>query len=258
MVGQHNHWKDAWPNRISALVVTLLLVNSDNASAQDLHTEFQASGIVPYGYVPPSSTAAFATWPTLNELIAKSTRLITLVASLPPSSNTIAPYLLDEFTFVFENPYDVTSLSNFSCTPDRPPAVRGDIKSAVASGRLPLMNHFLYQQQAFGIELPDVSNITKTNAQRGPVGNLGDTAKACQTLYGKPPTFILVDFFDQGPAIDTVDSLNGIIPVGRVRATATGLQMSTSTSGSGRHNLRDVLTRCSSGLIVVGIIFVML
>lgn len=207
-------------------MVTLLLVNADNASAQDLHAQFNAAKITSYAYTPPQTTATIATWPTLEELIAKSTRLITFVASLDSATNTVAPYLLDEFSFVFENPFDVLSLSGFSCLPDRPTSVKGATQAAIQSGRLPLMNHFLSTKQAFGVEVPDLSNITTTNAQTGPVGNLGDAATECKLLYGKAPTFILVDFFDQGSAIKTVDSLNSITAVGRT--TPSVISASTS------------------------------
>ena len=83
------------------------------------------------------------------------------------------------------------------------------------------MNHFLYSEQAFGIQIPNVAAVNATNAPEGGVGNLGSAATNCKSVYGKAPTFILVDFFDQGPAIQTVDTLNGVTaPVGRVQPQA--------------------------------------
>ena len=198
-------WMDGNPNE----VVTILLVNSDNASAEDLNSEFEAANITSYGYKPPSATAALATWPTLQEMISNDTRLVTFVASLDASTNTVAPYLLNEFTFVFENPYNVTSLSNFSCVADRPPSVSGQTALAISSGRLPLMNHFLYESGGFGIEIPDTANISTTNGKTG-VGSLGAAASDCSAAYGKAPAFLLVDFFDEGSTISVVNSLNGI------------------------------------------------
>lgn len=235
-------------------------MNSDNASAADLQAEFAAADIIRYAYTPPSRTAPITTWPTLQDLIDKSTRLITFVSSLDPNANTVAPYLLDEFTFVFENPFEVTSLSGFSCIPDRPSAVKGDTSAAVKSGRLPLMNHFKGVEQAFGTT-PDVSSITTTNAPSGPVGNLGDAAAECRTLYGKPPTFILVDFFNQGPAIETVDKLNNITAVGRSTLPATPLQ-APNGGGRGRSSeISSLLTRwngCLGMMFVVAISFALL
>lgn len=235
-------------------------MNADNASAENLHAEFQAANIVSYAYVPPSTTSAITTWPTLQDLISQSKRLVVFVASLSSSTNTAAPYLLDEFVFVFENPFAVTSLSNFSCVPDRPTAVKGNINSAVQSGRLPLMNHFLYSTQAFGIQVPDHDNITITNAQAGAVGNLGDTSTQCRTIYGRAPTFILVDFFEQGSAISTVDSLNGITAVGRTPVAA--IKMTATSSSPGKmEGLRQLLTSwpgCIGFLFVIGTSFSLL
>ena len=235
------------------VVVTILLVNSDNASAADLQAEFAAADIVRYAYTPPSTTAPITTWPTLQNLIDKSTRLITFVSSLDPATNTVAPYLLDEFTFVFENPFEVTSLSDFSCIPDRPTSVKGDASAAVKSGRLPLVNHFKGAQQGFGIIIPDFFNISITNAPSGPVGNLGDAATECQTLYGKAPTYILVDFFDQGSAIQTVDRLNNITPVGRSNVPATPLQAPSGSSRGISQEMSGFLTRWNGCL---GLIFI--
>lgn len=212
--------------------MTILLVNSGQASAQDLNEQFKAAGIVQYTYTPPSTRTALATWPTLQEMISASTRLVTFVASLDPASNTVAPYLLDEFTFVFENPFDVTSASNFSCTVDRPASLQGNTISAIQSGRLPLMNHFLDTAEGFGIEIPNIGAINNTNAPSGAAGNLGTTASNCSSIYGKAPTFILVDFFDQGPAISTIDTLNGVIAVGRINPTSAKVVTSATSDGS--------------------------
>ncbi|KAL9583608.1 MAG: hypothetical protein Q9212_002604 [Teloschistes hypoglaucus] len=202
-----------WLDRNPYDVVTLLLVNSDNAAASDLDGEFEAAAIKPYAYTMASNVAPPSSWPTLNELILSRKRLVTFVADIVATDTT--SYLLNEFTFVFENPYSVTSLSNFSCTPERPLLVQGHTSTAIQSGRLPLVNHFLDIQTSFGLQVPDLDDISITNALSGLVGNLGDAAAECTAVYGKPPTFLLVDFFDQGSAIGTVDKLNGITPVGR-------------------------------------------
>lgn len=219
-------WMDKNPND----VVTILLVNSDDAAASDLKGEFDSANISSYAYTPPSTSTAIQTWPTLNDLIKNNTRLVTFVASLDPASNTVAPYLLDEFTFVWENPYLVTDPTNFTCVPDRPTDVKGETQAAISSGRLSLMNHFLDTNEAFGIQAPDSGNASRTNGPSGKgVGNLGDAAENCTSVWGKPPNFILVDFFDQGPALATVDKINGITATGRTTLPAA----KTSTSGAG-------------------------
>ncbi|EAW10439.1 uncharacterized protein ACLA_049110 [Aspergillus clavatus NRRL 1] len=240
------NWLDANPND----VVTILLVNSDNASASQLNSEFVAAGIVDYAYTP-SSTSAPSSWPTLQTLINNKTRLMVFVASL--SSNTGAPYLMDEFSYIWENPYDVTSPSNFSCNPDRPSSVKNDISAAVTSNRLPLMNHFLYSTTILDIQYPNSSYVATTNAPSGGTGNLGDAATKCKQAYGRQPAFILVDFFDKGPAIDTVDKLNGVSsPVGRKDLKSSSSNGSTQTSSASTYSnvfrgLVEVAQKARSG-----------
>lgn len=243
-------WMDKNPND----VVTILIVNSDGATASTLHQEFVAADITKYTYTPPQTTAAIQTWPTLQSLIANNTRLITFVADIDPSTTQAAnaQYLLNEFTFVFENPFENTSATNFSCVADRPSAVRGETSEAVATGRLSLINHFLDISLAFGIDVPDIANAHLTNANSGAVGNLGDSATACATAFGKPPNFLLVDFFDQGNAIETVDKLNGITPVGRTDVSGlTDAQKSLSNAGSGRVGLLGGSFKSPMGILVL-------
>lgn len=213
-------WMDANPND----VVTVLLVNSDNATPQQLSVEFVQSGIASYGYVPPSPTTPpeNGIWPTLQDLITLNQRLMVFVASLSGDTYTAGQYyLMDEFNFIFENPFTNNNDSAFTCTPNRPSSVEGDSQAAISSGRMALMNHFLDMDEAFGIDVPNVDAANQTNAPGDVLGNLGQAADACKTEYGVAPTFLLVDFFDQGPALVTVDALNGVTdPVGRIQPPA--------------------------------------
>ncbi|PYH96780.1 hypothetical protein BO71DRAFT_348340 [Aspergillus ellipticus CBS 707.79] len=230
-------------------VVTVLLVNSDDATASDLHSEFETADIGNYTYTPTSQTSAPSSWPTLQELINDGTRLVTFVASLDASNNTVAPYLMDEFTYIWENPYDVTSPSNFSCQPDRPTSVKNELSSALSSNRLPFMNHFLYETSILDIETPNSSYVSTTNAPSGGTGNLGDTATTCKSDYsGRQPTFILVDFFNKGPAIDTVDKLNNVTNAsGRTNLTSVAATSSASTYSNVFKGLVEVVQKAKDG-----------
>lgn len=219
-------WLDNNPNE----VVTLLLVNSDDATASELAAEYETADIESYAYYP-SSTTAPSEWPTLQTLISNGTRLLNFVASL--SDNDAAPYLMDEFTYIFENSYDNTSPSDFSCTANRPSSVDGNTTAALDQNLMPFMNHFLYETQLLGIETPNISYITTTNAESGGTGNLGDAAAECASDYSRAPTYLLVDFFNVGPAIDTADKLNGVTePVGRTNVSTAILTSSSSSGGA--------------------------
>ncbi|KAL9112582.1 MAG: hypothetical protein Q9227_003153 [Pyrenula ochraceoflavens] len=228
---------DSNPNE----VVTVLLVNSNDNSTSSIASSFTSSGISKYAYTPQSTTPT-TTWPTLQSLISSNHRLITFVASLSQPDSS-APYLLNEFDYVFENPFEVTSPSNFSCSPDRPSQVSSSVQSALSSNRLPLMNHFLDTTQAFGIEVPDINNINTTNSPSSTtVGALGQALSSCTEQYGnRAPTFVLVDFFDQGPAVQAVDAANGVsstvvgrkpVPARQEQAAADGAAVGMSVSSN--------------------------
>lgn len=228
-------WLDDNPNE----VVTLLLVNGDDSSADTIATEFTSADITPYAYTPPSVSTppAYGAWPTLTDLITADTRLVTFIASLTTLS-TSATYLLSEFDFIFENPYEYTNLTSFTCTPQRPSSVSGSTSAALAANLLPLQNHFVYTDEGFGIDVPDVTDIYVTNAPVGSVnastGSLGASAQACADGYGRAPTFVLVDYFNVGPAVETVDALNGVTDAtGRTEvADSTDVSASDSSASS--------------------------
>jgi len=215
-------WMDSNTND----VVTVLLVNSDGASASDIGSQFSASGIDKLAYTPPSASTIPQTWPTLDTLIGNNTRLMTFVASLSQAS-TEYPYLMDEFSFIFENEYENVSPSNYSCNPDRPTSLSTP-SAALESGRMFLMNHFLYENQLFGIQSPNASYASTTNAQTG-YGSLGTAVENCTGVYGKPPTFVLVDWFNMGPAMASVDAANAVTSATGRKSVST--QPLTQTGG---------------------------
>jgi hypothetical protein len=228
-------WMDSNTND----VVTVLLVNSDNASPSILGPQFAASGIDKLAYTPPSLTTAPQRWPTLDNLISNGTRLMTFVASLPQPS-TDFPYLMDEFTFMFENNFENINPSNYSCNPSRPTNL-GTPSAALGSGRMFLMNHFLYDQQSFGIQITNATYANVTNAQTG-LGSLGTRIQNCTGVYGKPPTFVLTDWTNMGPAIASVDDANGVTnAVGRRSLPTEALTQGSSGVGRQQGNMLAVV-----------------
>ncbi|KAK3340904.1 PLC-like phosphodiesterase [Neurospora tetraspora] len=220
-------WMDNNPNE----VVTILLVNSDNKLVSDYAAVFEGSGISIYGYQPSDGSTASTTWPTLGNMITSNKRLVTFIASIDYSPTY--PYLLNEFDHVFETPYNVLSLSGFNCTLDRPSG-QGSAGNAISAGMMPLMNHFADSLIMQGVQIPDETDIDITNsADTTTTGNLGLHADTCVKQWGTKPVFILVDFFDHGPAIDTADRLNGITATGRKSVSGEGKK---STSGAGENH----------------------
>ncbi|KAH7354487.1 PLC-like phosphodiesterase [Plectosphaerella cucumerina] len=223
-----NSWMDDHPND----VVTLVLVNAGNQDAATFGAAFTAAGIASKGYVP-SSSSAFTPWPTLQTLIDAGTRLVTFVASVTPSADH--PYIMNQFSYVFETHFEVTDPAGFNCTLDRPSSA-GAAEAAIAAGMLPLMNHFMYTRITDSIIIPNDGAVNSTNspATTGVDGALGAHAQLCRSQWGRVPTFALVDFYDRGPSVDTADAMNGVTaPEGR---TSEEEAAGGSGSGSGGTN----------------------
>lgn len=214
-------WMDDNPNE----VVTILLVNSDDESTATFGSVFVSSGISKYGYTPKSTTAPISTWPTLQSLVTANTRLITFIASI--TYDTSFPYLLNEFDYVFETTFGVTSLSGFNCTLQRPSTLSSS-KSAVSAGYMGLVNHFADTAEGFGITIPDIPDLTTTNSpSTNTTGALGLNAQQCESEWGEKPTFMLVDFWNVGPSIQTADDMNGIVATGRTSVSEAELTASS-------------------------------
>ncbi|KXX79067.1 hypothetical protein MMYC01_203063 [Madurella mycetomatis] len=213
-------WLDANPNE----VVTLLLVNADDQPVSSFGAAFEGSGISTYGFVP-SGTG----WPTLQEMITSGRRLVTFIASV--DADPQHPYLLSEFSHVFETPFAVTSLSGFTCNLDRP-SEAGSAEAAIAAGLLPLVNHFAYTSITADIMVPNAGDIDITNSpSTSETGALGLHVQTCQAQWGLQPVFVLVDFYDRGPAIETADRLNGIVAAGRDTSGEARVTSSSAAAG---------------------------
>ena len=194
-LGTIRNWLDANPND----VVTVLLTNGDNVDVSLFDSAFAASGIKPYAYVPPTTPLAIDAWPKLGDMIKSNTRL---VAFLDAGATSAFPYILDEFTYFFETPYDTTDPNFPECTLDRP--AKGDPK-----GRMYIVNHFL-DTNIFGVLVPDRGADAVTNAATG-AGSIGAQVDICRGLYGgQAPKGVLVDNFDVGDVFSAERALNGL------------------------------------------------
>ncbi|KAK6541461.1 hypothetical protein TWF694_007271 [Orbilia ellipsospora] len=223
------YWLDQNPNE----VITILLVNSDNVDTSQFGAAFTASGLSNYGYTPQSPTGSSTNWPTLRTMITTNKRLVAFVTGI--TYTTTYPYLLNEFTHIFETPFTVLSLTGFNCTLDRPSGFPS-FTAALSAGMMPLMNHFADTEIALNIAIPNLLDIKTTNSpSTTKTGALGLHAANCLAQWGQKPIFILVDFYDQGPAIDTANKLNGVTPTQNkpVPSTTTTANNTATTTHSG-------------------------
>lgn len=103
------------------------------------------------------------------------------------------PYLLDEFSYMWETPFSPID-SSFPCVVDRPP------NDPDSRQKLYMANHNLNAQlDLLGevVLIPDKTALNVTNAAEG-FGSLGVAVENCATRWGRPPNFLLVDFYDVG------------------------------------------------------------
>ena len=189
-LGEVRSWMDSNPNE----VVTVLIVNGASASASDLAAAYQAAGLTNLAYTPTGSTSQTQDWPTLQSLITSGRRLVNFVDSLDDNSG--APYLMHQYDYIFQNNYDVSTPSEFSCEANAPST---DTAGLISNDMMPLMNHFLYHVDTgfIKIDSPNSSYVGTTNAPSGGIGNLGSTANTCKQYYGRAPSYIVVDFLQR-------------------------------------------------------------
>ncbi|KAK3682166.1 PLC-like phosphodiesterase [Podospora appendiculata] len=184
-------WLDSNPDE----VVTLLLTNQDAISVSDFATVFAAVGLDRYAF-SPASKLALDEWPTLQSMISTRTRLVTFMDYHADTSKV--PYILDEFAYFFETPYDTTDSSFPECTLDRPAGASPD-------GRMYIVNHFL-DIDIFGILIPDRLSAPRTNS----VSSILAQSDLCYRAWGRVPNFILLDWIDQGQPMAAQNDLNGL------------------------------------------------
>ncbi|PBL00500.1 PLC-like phosphodiesterase [Armillaria gallica] len=213
----------SWMESNTEDVVTLLIVNSDNFVATEYDTVFKAASLDTLSYSPTSSNMTRDTWPTLNTLIDAGTRLVTFLDNGADFASV--PYLIDEFTNIWETAYDVTD-TTFDCEVNR---TNGD-----TSTQMYLINHFL-DRYVLGQPVPYVDKANETNAANG-TGSLGTQVTTCETQYSRAPNFLLVDFYEYGggSVFEVAATINGVeySPASAI-ATPKSTTSSTTSSNAG-------------------------
>ncbi|KAI1438426.1 PLC-like phosphodiesterase [Xylaria sp. CBS 124048] len=190
-LGDLKSWIDGHPND----VVTLLITNQDAIDISLFGTAFKAVGLDAYAF-KPSKKLAINDWPTLSNLISAKKRLITFMDYHANISKV--PYILDEFAYYFETPFDPLEDQLNDCNVDRP-------AGASASGRMILANHNR-NYDLLGIDLPDLVDIETTNS----ITSITAQANNCTTLHGRKPNVVLLDYVVLGEVIDAQTKLNGL------------------------------------------------
>ncbi|PWY75005.1 PLC-like phosphodiesterase [Aspergillus heteromorphus CBS 117.55] len=190
-------------------VVTIMIVNSDYVSPANFTGPIENSGLIDYAYEPWKIPMSLDDWPTLSEMILSGKRAVVFMDY--QANQTAYPYILDEFTQMWETPFSPVNAS-FPCTAQRPPG----ITAAEAEDRMYMINHNLNLEVIFeGIDIliPDSAQINVTNAVSG-YGSVGLMANNCRSKWDRPPNFLLVDYYNdgnvQGSVFEVAAQLNNV------------------------------------------------
>ncbi|OQE37946.1 hypothetical protein PENCOP_c009G00637 [Penicillium coprophilum] len=182
-----------WMRKNPYDVVTFIIGNFDYVKPEKFIDPIYNAGLKDLIYTPTKVPMALNDWPTLSEMILKQKRAVFFMDY--EANQTAYPWLMDEFSQVWETPFSPTD-PKFPCTQQRPPG----LSKAAAKNRMYMANHNLNLQLNLGslsLLIPNTAEINETNAVNGS-GSLGEMAKECNKTWGRPPNFLLVDYYNYG------------------------------------------------------------
>jgi len=181
-------------------VIAIMMGNGDRVAPTEYIKPFQHAGLIPFIYVPPYKTMTLDQWPKLSEMILQNKRV---VVTLDYNANQSAvPWLLDEFAYQWQTPFSPTNTA-FPCTVERP----ANQSVAVSRNKMYMVNHNLnirlpastssFLNTKEPILLPGRTYFQRVNAVNG-YGSLGRSVENCTALWGRPPNWLLVDYYNHG------------------------------------------------------------
>ncbi|KFZ16276.1 hypothetical protein V501_02287 [Pseudogymnoascus sp. VKM F-4519 (FW-2642)] len=120
-----------WVKKHPYDVITILIGNAAYLPVSTYTPAIADSGLLPYVYTPPKKDMALSDWPTLSSMIITSQRVVVFM-DYETDQDTV-PYILDEFSYIWETPFDPTDRA-FPCTVQRPPDLSAAAAKTVAGG----------------------------------------------------------------------------------------------------------------------------
>ncbi|KAI8962681.1 PLC-like phosphodiesterase [Daldinia sp. FL1419] len=191
-LGPIKTWLEGHPDE----VVTLLLTNPDAIDINKYGDIFKSTGLDSYVFTPDKQLG-LDDWPTLGDMISSGKRVVVFMDYNMDTSKV--PYILDEFAYYFETPFDPTEDILSGCGIDRPSGVSAD-------GRMFLANHNLNVEILPDVLIPNLVEAHNTNS----VESITEQTDNCKSSYGRVPNVVLLDFVSQGDTIKAQDLLNGL------------------------------------------------
>ncbi|KAI9701571.1 MAG: hypothetical protein M1836_001627 [Candelina mexicana] len=217
-------------------VVTILIGNSDFVDVGNYTDPIESSGLSAYAYTPPLIPMGYNDWPTLSSMILTGKRAVIFMDY--KANQDDVPYILDEFSQMWETPFSPTN-DSFPCTVERPPG----LSNSSILERMYMANHNLNTEITLlgsSLLVPTIPLLNQTNNVSGH-GSLGLAAKSCTAKWNRPPRFLLVDYYNvgNGSVFEVAAQMNnvnytrsccGLVPSLAVKIEARGsISMFTST-----------------------------
>ncbi|CAG8653001.1 9355_t:CDS:2 [Dentiscutata heterogama] len=140
-------------------VITIFWENYDNIDPLRYKAEYDKAGLTQYCFTQPVGT-----WPTMAAIIQSGKRVINFIDT-NANVNTV-PWLMPEYSYVFETPFQNSDANAWQCTVDRPKN---------KPQQMYMVNHFLYISiQGGAIEIPQPQSAASTNSDNlaNPVRNV--------------------------------------------------------------------------------------
>ncbi|KIV95032.1 hypothetical protein PV10_02739 [Exophiala mesophila] len=210
-------------------VVTILMGNSDVLNPENYTAPVINSGLIDFVYTPPTVPMSLDSWPTLGEMIITRQRAVVMLDY--EANQEEIPWLLDEFSQMWETPFSPTD-RDFPCTAQRPP----DDSDEVRRDRMFMMNQNLnidINLAGLSIDIPATNILNETNAVDG-YGSAGWSVLNCTRDWDRPPTFLLVDYYNignfNGSVFQVAADANNVT---YDRSSCCGLAESPSRRGDG-------------------------
>ncbi|KAF2491025.1 PLC-like phosphodiesterase [Lophium mytilinum] len=238
----------AWVRSHPYDVVTILIGNGDYTLKDDNGNPLVTSanyldpitkaGLMPYIYQPPKNSMTLDDWPTLSEMILSQKRVVFFIDY--NFDYDAVPWMLWEFQSMWETPYSPTD-PTFPCTVGRPEG----LSENNTNNWLYMANHNLNVAVSIAgsssILIPNSVALNVTNGVTG-AGSLGNMTRECTADHGRPPNFLLVDYYNIG-------SFNG--SVFEVAAEANNVTYNGKCCGTTSFGMRSLSAPSTALLALV-------
>lgn len=163
----------------------LTIIYQDEVSVDAMVADFELAELTDVVFTHEPG----APWPTLREMIEADTRLVVTAENGRPPPG----WYHHVWDVASDTPFTFFSLEEMSC----------ELNRGGAENDLFLMNHWVNTKA----NLPSEDNAISSNAPQ----QIVERARQCERERGQLPTFIAVDFFEQGDVVAATRELNGLL-----------------------------------------------